>query len=53
MKGEMICPQTKDPYKKRSVIKLVDHDRHSMEMFFTGPDGKEVKNMEIQYERIA
>jgi hypothetical protein len=37
--------------KKRSVITLKDKDHHSMEMFFTGPDGKETKNMEIQYVR--
>jgi hypothetical protein len=51
MRGEMTCPQTKAPMKKRSVITLKDKDHHSMEMFFTGPDGKETKNMEIQYVR--
>lgn len=53
MLGEMMCPQTKDPMKKRSVITLKDNDHHSTEMFFTGPDGKENKAMEIQYERAS
>ena len=51
MKGEMTCPQTGDPFKKRSIITLVDNDHHTMEMFFTGTDGKEAKGMEIKYTR--
>lgn len=53
MLGEITCPQTNKPMKKRSVITLIDNDHHSMEMFFTGPDGKETKSMEIQYERAS
>ncbi len=53
MRGEMICPQTKQPFSKRSVITLVDADHHCMEAYFTGPDGHEMKTMEIRYERIA
>ena len=50
MIGAMTCP-TGQEMKKRSVIKLIDRDHHSMEMFFTGADGKETKSMEIKYER--
>ena len=53
MFGETVCPQTKDLMKKRSVITLKDNDHHSMEMFFTGTDGKESKAMEIHYERAS
>ena len=49
--GEMSMPGTDVKMKKRSVIRLQDNDRHSMEMYFTGADGKEQKNMEIHYTR--
>lgn len=53
MHSEMVCPQTHQNFKKRSVITLIDQDHHKMEMFFTGPDGNEMKNMEISYTRVA
>lgn len=37
---------------KRSVITLKDNDHHSIEMYFEGPQGGEVKAMEIQYTRV-
>lgn len=36
---------------KRSVITLIDNNRHTLQMFMPGPDGKETKGMEIAYER--
>jgi len=51
MIGQMTDPQSGGTMRKRSVITLKDNDRHSMEMFFTGADGKESKCMEIQYQR--
>lgn len=51
MIGEMTNPQTKQAMKKRSVIKLHDKDHHDLEMYFSGPDGKEFKAMEIKYAR--
>jgi hypothetical protein len=53
MTGEMTCVQTGDTFKKRTVIKLIDDDHHSLEAYFTGPDGNEMKAMEIQYERVS
>jgi hypothetical protein len=53
MRGEMVCAQTKQNFVKRSVITLQDNDHHKMEMYFTGPDGKEMKTMEIHYERVV
>jgi len=53
MVGEMINPNSKQPMKKRSVIVATDNDRHSMETYFTGPDGNEFKAMAIRYERVS
>jgi hypothetical protein len=53
MTGDMVCGQTGESFKKRSVITLVDQDHHFMETYVTGPDGNEMKTMEIQYQRIA
>lgn len=39
--------------KTREVIKIVSNDKHTMEMFGPGPDGKEYKMMEIVYTRAA
>ena len=52
MSGTMTCPSSKQDFTKRDVIKVIDIDHHSMEMYFTGSDGKEVKGMEIQYTRV-
>lgn len=51
MTGSMYNPQVNGQMTKKSVITLRDRDHHSMEMFMTGPDGKECKVMEIQYTR--
>jgi len=51
MLGTMTDPSSGGALKKRTVITLNDNDHHTMEMFFTGPDGNEAKMMEIGYER--
>jgi len=55
MSSTMTDPGSGKPMRKRSVIKLIDHDRHTMEMFFAplvnGKPGPETKCMEIRYER--
>lgn len=51
MASKMTCPTTRQPVQKRSVVTLQDADHHTMEMFFTGPDGSEMKGMEINYTR--
>ena len=51
MHSELTNPQTGQLMKKRSVIKLVDQDHNSVEMYYVGPDGNEMKAMEIQYVR--
>ena len=51
MTSEMPNPQTGQPTQKKSVITLKDKDHHSLEMYFEGPDGNQMKGMEIQYTR--
>lgn len=53
MIGQITDPQTRRPMNKKSIITLQDNDHHLMEMFFEGPDGGEVKGMEIRYTRQA
>lgn len=52
MEGVAKNPVTGDDMTRRSIIRLVDRDHHSMETYFKGPDGKEAKGMEIQYKRV-
>jgi len=51
MLGSTTNPQTGEPMKKRSVIRLENNDRHSIEMYFDLPGAGEVKTMEIVYTR--
>lgn len=50
MYGEFAEPTGKT-VKARDVIRIVSKDKHTMEMFVPGPDGKEFKTMEIVYTR--
>lgn len=51
MVGEARDPHGK-PFKKKSIIKLIDTDHHTMEMYFSTPQGEQ-KGMEINYTRKA
>lgn len=51
MIGEIPSPQGDGMIRKKSIITLKDNDHHSMEMYFTMPDGNEHKTMEIHYTR--
>ncbi len=51
MSGEADDPTSGKKVTKKSVITVHDADHHTLEMFFTGPDGSEMKGMEIQYVR--
>ena len=35
----------------REVFRIIDNDKHVMEMYMPGPDGKEFRNLEITYTR--
>jgi len=45
--GEHIDPMTGKTQKDRTVLRILNNDKHVMEMYMTGPDGKEFKSMEI------
>ncbi len=49
--GEMVDPGTGKPAKVKQVATKVDKDHEKFEMFCPGPDGKEMKVMEIMYTR--
>ena len=49
--GEYPDPITDKTVKTKSVLRIVNHDRHVVEMYQQDPDGKEFKSMEITYTR--
>jgi len=49
--GQSSDPMTGKMTKFRMVSRFVDDNKHTFEMFSKGPDGKEMKMMEITYER--
>ena len=51
MSGEVIDPVTKKMKTNREVITIVDDNTQKLEMYDTGFDGKEFKNMEIIMKR--
>jgi hypothetical protein len=53
MLSDFTHPATGQAMKKRSVITLIDDNRHTMEMYFVSADGHASKSMEIDYRRDA
>jgi hypothetical protein len=51
MTADMADPMSGQLVKTRSVTKIMDADKISFEMFAPGPDGKEMKMMEIMATR--
>ena len=52
--GANSCPLTGETNRKvRSVSTLVDNDHKTYTAYAAGPDGKEMKMMEISYTRVA
>lgn len=52
MTGTNSCPMTGEAdHKSRSEMKFIDADHYSYTVYTNGPDGKEMKAMEIQYTR--
>lgn len=49
--GSMVDAFTKKPMEMKSVGTFVDDDHMKFEMFTTGPDGKEMKVMQLDYSR--
>jgi len=54
MSGTAACPMSGDKNQKmRAEWKIVDNDHNTFTMYMNGPDGAEVKGMEVAYERTA
>lgn len=51
MSGEVFHPGLGRTITKRSVIRVESDDRYVMEQFLPGPDGKDVRTIEIVYTR--
>ncbi len=51
MLGTFTPPGSSQAMTRKSVITLQDDDHHRMDSFMTGPDGQEMKTMEIAYTR--
>jgi len=49
--GECVDPMTNQKKTSRTVMTIVSNDRHTVEMFGPGMDGKEMKMMSIEYSR--
>jgi len=49
--NEVSDPLSGQKIKGRDVVKIIDDNKHTMEMYKVGPDGKEVKAMEITFTR--
>ena len=49
--GKGVDPATLGDKDFREVFKIIDDNTQMMEMYCTGPDGKEMKNMEIKFTR--
>jgi len=51
MKGKMTDPLTGKDADVKEVMKFIDDNTQTMEMYVPGPDGKEMKTMEIKFTR--
>ena len=51
MKGKMTDPLTGKDTDVKEVMKFIDDNNQTMEMYVPGPDGKEMKTMEIKFTR--
>jgi len=49
---EYVDPMTGQEQKARTIVKIVDEDKHVYEMYMISPEGEESKSMEITYVRM-
>ncbi len=52
MHSEFVTPGAGVVCQKRTVFTVVDNDHHTMESYITGPDGRETRNIVIDYRRV-
>jgi len=53
MTGKYSCPVTESERTGRTLTKIVNKNEYIFEMYDTGPDGKEMKTLEIVYKRAS
>ena len=51
LRGAQVDPATGKEMDIRETFRVIDNDRQVMEMYGPGPDGKEIKTMQIIYTR--
>lgn len=44
-------PDPMSGMKLKSVLTIINNDKHTFTMFMVGPDGKDIKSMELEYTR--
>ena len=49
--GEYDDPVTGKVKKMKTVLRIEGDDRHALEMFDTGPDGKEFRSLDVVFAR--
>ncbi len=49
--GTVTDPFTGQPKKEKSVLRIINDDKHVFEMFSIGPDGKEFQSLVVTYTR--
>ena len=50
--GRMVDPMSGKDLDFREIFTIIDDDNQLLEMFNTGPDGKEYKSMSLKYARV-
>lgn len=49
--GELADPMTGQQKKVKSIHRVINNDKHVLEMYDRGPDGKEFQSLEVTYTR--
>ena len=52
LKGKMVDPMDGKEKEIREVVTMMDNNSRKMEMYCTGPDGKEMKTLEIVFKKM-
>lgn len=51
--GDYVCPMTGKNKTSKMVMRLIDNNKHVVEMYDRDPQGKEFKTMELVYTRAS
>lgn len=53
MTGEVLDPIEKKMKKHKSILRIINNDKHVFEMFESLPDGTEYRSLEVTYTRAS